>query len=90
MSRIAPILMILTYALLGLLTNVAVCASIGSEVNFRYCMSEEILMVFLFWPVVLVGTIMLNPIPFVLINVVLVVLAWMLLRSLKKAKLKSA
>jgi hypothetical protein len=82
--------MILTYALLGLLTNVAICVSVGSEQSFGNCMAAETVPVLLFWPVFLFGMLMLQPIPFVLANVVLVLTAWMLLRSLKKPKPKAA
>lgn len=85
MSRIVPILMIPTYVLSGLLTNVVICISIGSEQSFRNCMGEETVVVILFWPIYLVGMITLQPILFILTNVVLVLTAWVLLRSLKKA-----
>ncbi|MBI4426522.1 MAG: hypothetical protein HY567_03005 [Candidatus Kerfeldbacteria bacterium] len=89
MSRIAPILMILTYALLGLLTNVTICVSVGSEQSLGSCMTEELVSILLFWPIFLVGMVALQPIPYVLTNVVLVIVAWMLLRSTKKSKLRS-
>lgn len=84
---------ILVYFILGLVFETVICLGTSSPFqNLAQCLtSSESLSVLFIWPIVAIGSIMHQPIAFVVFVIVLVLAAWFLLRfhqRLSQSKLR--